>query len=204
LLASEAVRQLSEDRKMGTLELLLSTPLSGKEILRGQALALRRQFLGPVVITLLAEIVMLLAGARRMMAGDQRPVWVSVWIAGMLMLLADLVALYWVGMWLGLAAKNPKRAYSDTVGRVLAVPWVGFAVFMTLMALNSVRGEPEPGWQTTLGVWFALGLIADFGFGAWARHKLLAEFREMASRRYERHVSLWKRLFGKAGEAGSV
>ncbi len=199
-LASEAVRQLSEDRKMGTLELLLSTPLTVKEILHGQALALRRQFLGPVIITLFVEILMLRASTRTMTTGNDIDVWVALWIAGMVMLVADLVALYWVGMWLGLAAKNPKRAYSDTVGRVLAVPWVGFAVFMTVVALSSVRGNPDTGWKTVLGVWIVLGLAADIGFGAWARQKLLTEFREIATRRYERRASLWKRWFGRAGE----
>lgn len=196
-LASEAAQQLSEDRKMGTLELLLSTPLTVKEILRGQALALRRQFLAPVAFTLVAELVMMLAGTTENLTGGDRPAWVSFWIAGMFMLVADLVALYWVGMWMGLAAKNPKRALSDTVGRVLAVPWVGFAVFMTLMAVISIRGNVGPDWKTFLGVWFALGLVADCGFGAWARHKLLTEFREMATRRYERRASLWRRLFGR-------
>src|SRR5256885_8919754 len=37
--ASEVGRQLAEERKRGALELLLSTPLTVKEILRGQRLA---------------------------------------------------------------------------------------------------------------------------------------------------------------------
>ena len=40
-------RQFAEDRHSGALELVVSTPLGVKEILRGQWLALRRQFLGP-------------------------------------------------------------------------------------------------------------------------------------------------------------
>jgi ABC-type transport system involved in cytochrome c biogenesis permease component len=198
--AAEAVRQLSEDRHLGTIELLLSTPLSIQDILRGQALAMRRQFFGPVVLTLAAEIVMLFAGPSVPLAGDDRYAWVSGWVAVMIMLPADLIALYWVGMWMGLAAKNPKRAFSDTVGRVLAVPWTAFAVFITVIAFLG----PDINWKPVLGVWFALGLAVDIGFGVWARWKLLLEFREMATRRYERRVSWWNRLFGKSVEASEA
>jgi len=51
--ALEAGKQLSEDRKQGALELLLSTPLTVQDILRGQRLALERQFLGPVMVVLM-------------------------------------------------------------------------------------------------------------------------------------------------------
>ncbi len=202
-LASEAVRQLSDDRRMGTLELLLSTPLRVKEILRGQALALRRQFLGPLVVVLLVELLMMLASTTQNMVGSDRPLWISLWVAGMATLVADLVALYWVGMWLGLASRHPKRAFSDTVARVLAVPWAGFAVFMTLVALSSMNGRSDVGWKTTLGVWFLLGLLTDLGFGLWARHKLLTEFREMATRRYEVRASWWQRLFSGRAKTGA-
>lgn len=202
-LASEAMGQVSEDRRMGTLELLLSTPLRVKEILRGQALALQRQFLGPVIFVLVAELVMLTSGPRDALSGRDEPVWIGIWIAGMVMFVADLVALYWVGMWMGLSARNPKRAFTETVLRVLILPWTGFAVFLTLVAVIANRGNADPGWQTMLGVWVALGFMADIGFGTWAGYKLRTEFREMATRRFERRASLWKRLFGKSTETGS-
>ena len=197
--AAEAVAQLSQDRRGGSLELLLSTPITVKEILRGQALALRRQFLGPVLVTLLAELMMMLAGASDTFSAADRGAWIAIWIAGMVTLVTDLIALYWVGMWMGLAGKNPKRAYSATVGRVLTMPWVIYAIFLLFMALISYRGSPDVGWKTFLGFWVAVGLAADIGFGGWARQKLLTEFREAATRRYQRGVPLLRRLFGKAG-----
>ena len=51
-LAIEAGRQLAEDRRTGAFELLLSVPLTVQEIVRGQLLALRRQFLWPVLTVL--------------------------------------------------------------------------------------------------------------------------------------------------------
>jgi len=194
--ASEAARQLSEERRMGTLELLLSTPLTVKEILRGQWLALRRQFLGPLVVTLIAEAVMLLTPLDNLRVGDERGIWAGLWLAGMAMLVADLIALYWLGMWQGLAARNPKRAFSGTVNRILVLPWIGFAGFLLLLALATLRFQNagDPGYLL-LGVWVGLGLLADLGFGFWARHKLLTEFRVAAAQRYQTIPSLWKRLF---------
>ena len=202
--AAEATRQLSDERRMGSLELLLSTPLTVRDILRGQALALRRQFLGPVLVTLLVELTLLLAGTRDSLNGEDRAVWTAVWITGMVTLVTDLVALYWLGMWMGLASKNPKRASSDTVGRVLALPWVVFAGFMLFLALISVRGQSEVDWKTILGVWVALSLAVDVAYGAWARHKLLTEFRDAATRRYQVRPPLWKRLLGRTDVTGEL
>jgi ABC-type transport system involved in cytochrome c biogenesis permease component len=199
---SEAMRQLAEDRRMGTLELLLSTPLTVRDILRGQALALRRQFLGPVIFTLVAEVILFTCAPTDAVSHHDRVAWAAVWMAGMVMLVADLAALYWMGMWMGLAARNPKWAFSDAVARVLVLPWVGFAMFLTLVAVFSIRGNEGPEWPTVLGVWVALGLAADLGFGAWARHQLLTGFREAAARRYERRASVWSRLLGRAEAPG--
>jgi hypothetical protein len=193
-LASEAGRQLTEDRRIGALELLLCTPLTVPEILRGQRLALQRQFLGPVVVVLCAEFLMLTAGANNTLMGNDRNAWALMWLAGMVILIADLAALYWVGMWMGLAARNPKQAFSGAATRILMLPWIGFAVFLMFVALAPSDVQMKLGWQHFLGVWFALGLAADIGFGIWARQKLLAEFRIIATQRYQPRAPWWKRL----------
>ena len=54
-LAIEAGQQLAEDQRTGAFELLLSTPLTVQDILRGQLLALRRQFLRPLLVVLGVE-----------------------------------------------------------------------------------------------------------------------------------------------------
>jgi hypothetical protein len=55
-IALEAGQQLAEDQKAGALELLLPTPLTERDILRGQFLALRRQFLKPLLVTIAVEL----------------------------------------------------------------------------------------------------------------------------------------------------
>lgn len=192
--AAEATRTLAEERRDGTLELLLSTPLSERDILRGQALALKRVFLLPFLVVFTVEIILMFAGLREMNRYE-RPVWLSVWIAGMLMLVADLIALYWVGMWRALAARTPKHASAQTVALVLVLPWVGFTAFLTLVTFLAMRGT-EPGWETILAVWVVLGIAIDAGFGSLARYKLLTEFRQRAAERYAPRVSWWQRLRG--------
>ena len=59
------------------------------------------------------------------------------------------------------------------------------------------NSEDAPVLNCFLGLWFGLGLAADLGFGAWARHKLLTEFRLAATQRYEPLPGFWKRLLGR-------
>ncbi len=195
-LASEAGRQLSDDRRMGALELLLSTPLRVTEILRGQRLALQRQFLGPVLVVLGAEVLMLMAGANHWTTGGDRPLWLWLGLAVIIMLVADLVALYWVGMWMGLASQNPRRAFSGAATRILVLPWMVFALFLMLVALAPPELQAKLDWGHFIAVWFGLGLAADIGFGVWARHRLLRDFRLVATQRFEPRLPWWKRLLG--------
>jgi hypothetical protein len=101
--------------------------------------------------------------------------------------------------WGGQASKQPKRAYSDTVGRVLAVPWVMFLMFMIYLIFVSYRGQVIVNWKTYLGVWLAIQLAVDVGYGSWARINFHTRFREVATWRFQRRVSWWKKLFGRGG-----
>jgi ABC-type transport system involved in multi-copper enzyme maturation permease subunit len=194
-LASEATRTLAENRRLGALELLLSTPLSVREILRGQMLALRRQFLWPVAAVLLVEVSFLLAIMRDTNLQNESRVWATVWIIGMTVLVADLIALYWVGMWMGLAARNINRASGGAVMRIMVLPWAAWGIISGLIGLATMRGADGPGGEFYLWLWFGLAIAADVVFGFWSRHKLYTHFRALAAQRYMARESLWKRLF---------
>ena len=58
------------------------------------------------------------------------------------------------------------------------------------------NANDEPALTFLLGCWFGLGMVADLGFGAYARHQLLTQFRLAAARRYEARPGFWKRLLG--------
>ena len=181
------------------MELLLSTPLLIADIFRGQWLALRRQFLGPVLGVLVVECVFMLASVRDAIPDDDRVFWFTLWTAGMLMFLADLGALYWLGMWLGLTAKNQIRALSGSLVRILVLPWAAYGVVLLVLVLREWGPrsyQSNPDWKFFVGLWFGLGLGADIGFGAWARQKLLTEFRTAAQQQYESSKNGLKRWLG--------
>ena len=68
------------------------------------------------------------------------------------------------------------------------------AMIALVLSLTSIRTGHEPGEKFFFGLWIGLGLAADIGFGAWARHKLLREFRMAAAQRYVKRAGFWKRL----------
>ncbi len=199
----EAGRQLADDRRQGALELLLATPLTVGDILHGQLLALKRQFLGPLMVVLAVCFLFTMAGSTdptlQESPGD-RSLWVLFWTAGMVMLAADLAALYWVGMWQALTAKNPTRAAAGSLARILLLPWVALALGVLFLTLFWPNGEGDSVLKVFLGAWVGAGLAADIGFGAWARHNLLSEFRVAATRRYERGPGPWRRLAGSSAQ----
>ena len=187
--ASEVGRQLAEDRNQSALELLLSTPLSVRDILHGQLLALRRQFLGPFLVVLAANLFFMTTILTRVMGVDAVPeaadFWISLWTAGIVMLVADLIALYWVGLWQGLVAKSPGRAAMATQARILILPWIAYALAMLLVghAHPSLVGGYN-GWWLPLGLWLGIGLATDVLFAMHAKEKLLTEFRLAATQRF--------------------
>jgi ABC-type transport system involved in multi-copper enzyme maturation permease subunit len=205
--ALEAGRSLAEDRRQGALELLLSTPLTENDILRGQMLALKRQFRGPVVVVLLVFFLFAMAASSATLSRQEpqdQILWVLFWAAAMVMLVADLLALYWVGMWAGLTARNPTRAVAANLGRILVLPWLALGFGVLVASVAWPNADDTQVLKLFLGLWFGLGLAADLGFGAWARHRLLTDFRLAATRRYEPLPGFWKRLLGAAGPGSTT
>ncbi len=184
--AMEGCRWLVEDRRSGALELLLATPLKVREMLKGQWLSLVRQFGGPVAVVLAVDWVFLLS---RSHDGD----WMWLWTAGLVVFLADLYAIGWVSMWMGLNSRNTTRAGLATVVRVLIVPWVAWALLFTLLGILDYTFHFAWQWmgdRFPLFAWLVLSLLADAGFSAWARQRLRQDFRLVASERFG------SRLFG--------
>lgn len=178
-IAIEAVQKLAEDHQSGALELLLSTPLSVRDIVRGQLLALRRQFLGPLLVVLAIEIFLASQVARH---SYQRNWAVPVTeLAGLLMLLCDSAAVTFAGMSSALTARSPNFASVNSISRVLILPWVVFgAIFALTAAWCNLAATRLPGWKFYLSLWFILGLAADAAFGLHAWWKLGTRFRELA------------------------
>jgi len=192
--ASEACNRLAEDQRSGALELLLSTPLGVREILRGQWLALQRQFGRPLLVVIVLEWLVL-----------PRNFAFKMILANQLMLVADVVTLGWVGMWLGLISRNTSRAILGAVLRILVLPWgIFYAGGQALDFVSRLAGFGRftPGFNAALYAWLAIGLTCNALFGFyWARQNLLREFRNVATQRYQPERFGWLKAALKRREA---
>ncbi len=202
--ASEAGRRLGDDRKLGSLELILSTPLSVPDILRGQMLALRRQFLGPLLAVMFVEAALLVA-ALRSNSTDASFIapYVAFWAVGTVMLLMDLATVSVVAMWVSLTARNVNRTTGITVGRVLILPLVAtLGIFLCGALFSFVLTPFEPGWKSMLAAFYLPKMAVDLVFGLNAWRRLRTDFREVAAHRFvpsKSRFGAWVR-----GGAGAV
>lgn len=204
--ASQAGRCFVEARRSGLLEVLLATPLPAREIALGQWRALSRMFRLPIALFLgmaLLAATLSQEAFRSMMGGisGQLPhlaLALATAIMETLITAANLVALAWFGMWMGMTSKNANLATLKTVVFVQIVPGfvIGFASSLVLAALMfgfmipsvTSGNTPNPlrfmNWYPFVNeaVVFVLSLAKDIGFVVWARRKLFSDFREVAAR----------------------
>jgi len=144
--------------------------------LEGQTLALRRQFAGPALFVLTVNFIFLLVWR------DER-VWAVMILAGMAVLVIDLVAIAWTGMWQGFCARHGSRATFGAIWRILLLPWAMY--FFAFLAIEIPRGGPnveEEGW---VAIWFFLSLGFSAWFGIESRQRLLREMRVLATQQAE-------------------
>src|SRR5205814_1622474 len=148
-----------ESRRAGALELLLATPVSVGEILRGQWIALWRLFLAPSMALLAAGILPLLLIFLKHVP-NAFPTWIilgSTYAFAIPKLICDLLAAAWTGMLVGLTAKKPNLAPGLTVLYTVVLPVAAFCVPDVIISLPLLL---------------------------WARDRLYRELRALSSPRY--------------------
>ena len=179
-IAVESVQRLAEDQKNGALELLLSTPLTVRDIVQGQLLSLRRQFLGPLLAVVAIELPLIWGASYHAFPNGQAVLVPG--IGGIMMLLADIAALIGVAILTALRARSPNHASVSTISRVLILPsvlWGALALLSRIWILSF--GGDEPGWKFYFALWFILGVAADLAFGLPAWWQLRTRFRQLAA-----------------------
>jgi ABC-type Na+ efflux pump permease subunit len=165
-IASQACHCLAEARRNNALEMLLSTPLTVDQIIRGQILSLRRIFLLPILIILGLEIAGLAGGIYLLDKHDRAGSIGFTLFFGLLylgMFILDIVTLAWTGMWFGLSSKNETTAIVKTILYILVLPVVAI-----------------PFW--CFGIVFYIGW--PIFWIIWSTQKLRSEFRNLAAQRY--------------------
>lgn len=179
-LTNAVTMRLGEDRISGALELLLCTPLTPAEVMRGQWLALRRQFLVPV-LAVLAFDAWLCTFLLRDEPNDTRLI-IAFFSGRAVMLLADLWALECTGLWQALQGRGSTHAATTTLVRVFVVPWL---IMLGLLWLLNMFTSPvnwsvdEPAWLFLI-TWLLLGLGTDAVLIRVNGRRLRTRFRNAA------------------------
>ncbi|HMJ64637.1 MAG TPA: hypothetical protein VK615_04735, partial [Candidatus Binatia bacterium] len=174
MVASESSRCFSEDRRNGTMELLLVSPLAPAAIIRGQRAALASLFRAPAWILVGLNMFLILAHKLTAPFGPQFETWTMVLAGGMVLVLADYYGLTWTGMWLGLRSRKHHRAVLATLLRVMLPSWaVAFLLFAGL-------GRGRLNFEEMLISWMFLGAAVSLMVGQFAQMELRAHFRALA------------------------
>lgn len=201
--ASKACEFFAEARRTGMIELLLAAPLSSQETVQGPWRALVRLFALPVLVLLGMELLVGLfnhgVGLGMFRSGGGQSGWgLSLFTAAIscVVKFANLVALGWFGLWMGLVSRNARMAMLKTIVFVMIIPWFAMAVlYWVLMMIVLSSGSWLVGGnqasQDFMSFWFpilsvalpaVLALAKDAFFWTLARRKLSREFRELATR----------------------
>ena len=176
----EAGRQLAEERQSGSFELLLSTPLRLREILRGQWLALRRQFLAPALLSTVVALIFMTISIRH--SPSDRSTLLTGWLGAILMFGADGVALFWTALYCALTTHSPNQAALSSISRIVLAPGLVFAAIVVLSNLNSYfLGSPPPKPVFYILCWIGLGLLTDLVYGVRSWQRLHTRFRQLAA-----------------------
>jgi ABC-type transport system involved in multi-copper enzyme maturation permease subunit len=153
LFAFQVCRFFTEGRRTGALELLLCTPLTDREIVRGHLLALWRAFRWPLVAFIIflfapAATQIIAAISHQSFTGTP-PAVLEIFAKGVYCarMLADFAALCWFGMGLALTMKKPANATALTILFVLVLPaflcWLDFAADLVLIAWGVSRTQQD-------------------------------------------------------------
>lgn len=185
-LAGMACRHLHEHRRSGALELLLCTPETPASLVAGNLAGLRTALAWPLAATLGFSLLLLVAVVRHDAAGADLPELLLAFVVVAAVLLLDLWAIAWAGIWRGLRQPKYVRAVASTVGWVLGMPWlifigggIGLAVANEIVPLAF-----DPDFTGVALSWFLVAAAIDAFLLIRARQGLSRHFRELAAEHY--------------------
>jgi hypothetical protein len=164
------------------LELVLVTPLPPRMMVRGQWQALRAQFKGPLLIALFVNAALLWLVAVHDplgMSENAREDFCGIFCGGAALLLVDVYALSWVGMWLGARGKRHHRAVLATLGQVMVPSWL--AILALVMSVYMANGISMEAFKVLVALWFLSSAVFSLRAAVTARRQLLHEFRRLAT-----------------------
>jgi len=164
------------------------TPLPVEAILEAQQRALREHFMGPLAVlgglNLALWSALFLFWRPLEMDAAAFHGFSAMFGGGFVVLLVDLWALGWVGMWRGLNVRQVHKAVIVTLAQVLGPCWL-LLFFFWFYALTGGAGSE---WSVTffIIIWLITGCLVDLVLVARVRPQIIRNFREVAAARYDK------------------
>jgi hypothetical protein len=170
-IATDAVHCLSTDRRSGALESLLGTEVSLQEMTSAIARIFRRRMGGPVLLLTVGTLL----AAVRMWLGRSNESALLLAVAGLILPL-EAYALFWIGLFQGLAARNAAVALATAVFEIVLLPWAWFVMARSVFWSSSAL-------ELSL-LWIVFSIVNHGWFLSHAKTHLFRHFRTLALKPY--------------------
>jgi hypothetical protein len=193
--AAESVAVLSELRRTGALELLLTTGIRVSDVLTGHWRSTVARIVPLLVCALIPNLCLLVGGLGGLfMTSGTLPLgdMILCALATALVLLADCATLIWNAAWQAMSVRKLNQASARSVMMVMVLPWLAFAAVVSAVSIaGTLLGWP--GWERWLpstlrhflAFWFVASAVLDAVILFSSRHKLLHQFRVRATQFFE-------------------
>ena len=197
-IASQASRFFVDAARSGMMELVLAAPVTPPQIVRSVWTGLVRTFLFPAALVVGLKIggaVVISLELQKAVAGSGASPGLSFihyqivsMVVGVVSFAADLPAVAWFGMWMGLRTKKTPLAVVKTFTFVIVLPSLALmfmqGFIMSLLAMTLGLGRVWGGWFSLAGPVLigAVNVGKNIFFIGWSRSKLLTRFRETVAR----------------------
>jgi ABC-type transport system involved in multi-copper enzyme maturation permease subunit len=188
---------IARDRLNGSLELLLSTTLTVRDVANGQMLTMFRTFLGPATAAVLIATCLFFGILPKVEnANPNATAQAFIVYFGMVLLFAsDLVASFWTGMWTACFSRNVQAASGQAVLRLLVLPWFIFVSAMIAGSLLGIARGTRVEFIDAFAGWWILCMLNNVLWMIHSRSRFFERLRISAAERYQpqkTRVSWWR------------
>jgi ABC-type transport system involved in cytochrome c biogenesis permease component len=173
LLTAESCRQLNEDRRSGSLELLLATPANSRDIVRAQLFATWRAWFPAMTGLAIMNWIWMTS---RIFDNDEAMA--ALLPASVILLVADTIVLPYRSLVRALHGERYTMTVFKTFVRTIGPP---FALIAFMLAMSIGWNNHERVVARCFNGWTAICLVYNFVLWADARWRLNTHFRTMAA-----------------------
>ena len=193
-IALQAPRRLADDKQSGALELLLSTPMTPAEIIRGLMQVCRRRFGGPLLALLTIDFLLVNAffNAHTLTRNSYSEMY-QLATCALIVFPLQAWSLARLGIYQGLVGGNSLRATFIVLWLIVLLPWLLFfgCIFVCEVGRRSFRFLPRITDEIAFNLWIAAHLAPFAVLLLFSNNRLHSRFRALAAQSASRRW--WKR-----------